>query len=333
MTSRALESIPEADPELLARATELATGAPEPAVIGNVRFGTAGWTDKTLIASHAFYPKGTTTSPARLQYYARHFAMVEVDATYYTLVPPETARGWLQTTAESFVFDVKAHPILTGHPIEVARLPPDLKQELTARGHERRVYPDKMPSEIASEIESRFAAFLEPLHAAGRLGCVMLQFPPWFTATRGNARRLEELAERMAQVPLAVEFRHPSWLSEARRERVLELLGRYHITYIGVDEPDVERGGVPPLLTVTNPELAIVRFHGKNRAGWQKRGATVHERFDYLYAPEELRQWTDGVVELSRRARQVHAVFNNCVRNYAVLGAKGLSSLLAGGST
>jgi hypothetical protein len=34
------------------------------------------------------------------------------------------------------------------------------------------------------------------------------------------------------------------------------------------------------------------------------------------------------VLELSGRARQVHAVFNNCVRNYAVLGAKGLASLV-----
>lgn len=322
--------VPEPDPEHLAEATALAEGAPCPAVVGNVRFGTAGWTDKTLIASRTFYPRGASTSAARLAHYARHFALVEVDSTYYTLIPKETAQRWLATTPSEFVFDVKAHPVFTGHPLDVARLPPDLRQELESAGMTGRVYPDRLPEPIADEIRARFRAMLEPLRSAARLGCVMLQFPPWFTATRGNARHIELLAERWPELPLAVEFRHKSWLLPERRERVLDLLGRYQLSYVVVDEPDVARGGVPPLATVTNPELAIVRFHGKNVAGWQKRSASVHERFDYLYAPAELAPWAERVVELSREARDVHAIFNNCVRNYAVLGAKGLSRLVQG---
>lgn len=50
-------------------------------------FGTAGWTDKTLIASGRFYPKGKSSAEERLRHYARHFSMVEVDATYYALLP------------------------------------------------------------------------------------------------------------------------------------------------------------------------------------------------------------------------------------------------------
>jgi len=81
-------------------------------------------------------------------------------------------------------------------------------------------------------------------------------------------------------------------------------------------------------VTVTNPELALLRFHGHNRAGWSKKGASVHERFDYLYAKSELAAWVEPVRRLASEAKQVHAIFNNCVRNYAVLGAKGLSVLL-----
>lgn len=319
---------PEPDPERSAAASALASRAHEPARVGNVRFGTAGWTDRTLVKSGLFYPKGASSAEARLTHYARHFDLVEVDATYYTLLPPETATRWLEWTPESFRFDVKAHPVLTGHPVDVTRLPSDLKAALIAAGHAERVYPDRMPAELGGEIELRFRSFVEPLRAAGRLGCVMLQFPPWFTATRGNARCIESIAERWQGVPLSVEFRHRSWLEPDRRDRVQGLLSRHEMSYVAVDEPDVRQGGVPPVTLVTNPRLGLVRFHGKNVAGWQKKGASVQERFDWLYSEEELKAWVEPVKRLADEAEDVHALFNNCVRNYAVVNAKGLSVLL-----
>jgi uncharacterized protein YecE (DUF72 family) len=81
-------------------------------------------------------------------------------------------------------------------------------------------------------------------------------------------------------------------------------------------------------VTVTNPRLALVRFHGQNRAGWDKKGASVLERFDYLYRPAELGAWVEPVRRLASEAETVHAVFNNCVRNYAVLNAKDLAFLV-----
>lgn len=320
--------LPEPDPEIWARATELAAHAHEPAVAGKVAFGTAGWTDKTLVQGGLFYPKGATSAEARLRHYARHFSLVEVDATYYSLLPPEVAAHWIEWTPPSFVLDVKAHPIVTGHPLDVARLPGDLRQALEAQGKAGRVYPERLPQEVAGEIERRFRALVEPLRQAGRLGCVMAQFPPWFAATRGNAKKLERLRERWPDVPLSIELRNRSWLLPERRERVFDLMRAQRFSYVCVDEPDVETGGVPPVVAVTNPELSLVRFHGHNRAGWSKKGASVHERFDYLYSPAELAAWVAPVRALADKAERVHAIFNNCVRNYAVLGAKGLSVLL-----
>jgi uncharacterized protein YecE (DUF72 family) len=46
--------------------------------------GTASWTDRTLIAS-GWYPPEADTLEKRLRYYARQFALVEVDATCYAL--------------------------------------------------------------------------------------------------------------------------------------------------------------------------------------------------------------------------------------------------------
>jgi len=321
--------VPEPDPALLAAATELARRAPEPAVVGRVALGTAGWTDKTLLASGLFYPRGATSAEARLRHYATQFSLVEVDATYYSLLPVEVAARWAKWTPPSFSFDVKAHPVVTGHPIDVARLPRDLKDAIGDVGPRGRIYPDRLPAEVAAEIERRFRDLLEPLTAAGKLGCLMLQFPPWFSATRGNARRIEGLADRWSDVPLSVELRHASWLLPERRQRVLDLLAAHRISYVCVDEPDVHTAGVPPVTAVTNPELALVRFHGHNRAGWLKKGASVHERFDYLYAPDELAAWVEPVKKLARESERVHAIFNNCVRNYAVLGARGLGVLLA----
>jgi uncharacterized protein YecE (DUF72 family) len=305
--------------------------AREPAIVGNVLVGTAGWTDPSLVKSRLFYPRGVSSPRARLEHYARHFSMVEVDASYYTLIAREVAERWLTWTPPSFVFDVKAHPILTGHPIDVDRLPSDIREALAPdEDSPRRVYPDKIPSAIALEIERRFRDFVEPLDAARRLGAVLVQLPPWRKATRGNVRELEAVLERWATVPMAVEFRDRSWLEPGRRDRVFDVLARHGATYVVVDEPDVPTGGVPPTLAVTNPRLSIVRFHGHNRAGWRK-GSSVAERFDYLYAPEELSAWVPSVQRLGGEAGSVHAVFNNCVRNYAVIDAKGLSVLLAGG--
>jgi uncharacterized protein YecE (DUF72 family) len=322
-------SIPEPDPEKLAEVEALAERAPVPARVANVRTGTAGWTDKTLLQSGRFYPPKTSTPKARLEHYGRHFSLVEVDATYYTLLPPEVAENWLAWAPPELVFDVKAHPVVTGHPIDVTRLPADLKRELQQAGHDQRVYRERIAPEVGDEIERRFAELLAPLARAGRLGALMVQFPPWFTSTRGNVRRIEAIRRRFADVPISMEFRHASWLSPERRDRVLDLLRAERISYVCVDEPDVAGGGVPPVVTVTNPELSLVRFHGHNLAGWTKKGASVHERFDYLYGTEELRAWTEPTIQLARESKEVHAIFNNCVRNYAVLDAKGLAALLA----
>lgn len=316
------------DKEQLELATALAERAPRPAVSGKILSGTAGWTDKTLISSGLFYPRGVATARARLEYYARHFQLVEVDSTYYTLLPPTTVARWVEWTPPDFEFDVKAHPVFTGHPIDVSRLPQDLRQAFRREGHERRVYPARAPPALVSEIARRFVDSLGALIMAGRLRSVLLQFPPWFQSTRGNARALEKLAEDYGQLPLSVEFRHSSLLMPDRRDRVFDLLRAHGLSYVCVDEPPSGTGGVPPIVEVTNPKLSVVRFHGQNRRGWNKRGATVEERFNYLYSQQELSAWLPAVRQLGDQAERVHVVFNNCVRNYAVINAKGLVALL-----
>lgn len=59
----------------------------------------------------------------------------------------------------------------------------------------------------------------------------------------------------------------------------------------------------------------------------------MHEPFDNVYTKVELVLWVSSVRRLAREARQVHASFNNCVRDYAVLNAKDLAALLVSPGT
>lgn len=322
----------EPTPELphYREARELAERAPTPARVDNVLFGTAGWTDPSLLKSHTFYPSGASRPEARLRFYAQHFSLVEVDATYYALLDPQLATRWADWTPAGFVFNVKAHASVTGHAVELARLPAALREEtpaeLLAKG---RAYPKDLPGALVEQMWQRFEALLRPLSEANRLGSVLLQFPPWFTSTRGNARHLQELAARFEPWPIAVEFRHPSWLSTERRDRVFGLLSELRWSYVVVDEPVAHGGGVPAVFRVTRPDLVVFRLHGHNTAGW-RRGSSVAERFNYLYQPAELSKWRAPLREVAQRASQVHVIFNNCVRDFAVVGAKDLAAILSG---
>ncbi|HET6214967.1 MAG TPA: DUF72 domain-containing protein, partial [Micromonosporaceae bacterium] len=51
--------------------------------MGEIKVGTASWTDKTLLAS-GWYPQAADTPEKRLAHYARAFPLVEVDA----ILPP-----------------------------------------------------------------------------------------------------------------------------------------------------------------------------------------------------------------------------------------------------
>src|SRR4051812_40950381 len=116
-----------------ARAAALQRGRVDPIAVdggGQVRVGTASWTDPTMTAPGVFYPAGARSAEDRLRYYASCFSVVEVDATYYALPAPEMSRRWVERTPDDFVFDVKAHALMTGQPTETKRLPKALREGL-----------------------------------------------------------------------------------------------------------------------------------------------------------------------------------------------------------
>src|SRR5438552_5649493 len=143
--------------------------------MGQVRVGTASWTDRTLIES-GWYPPEADTPEQRLRFYARQFGLVEVDATYYALPGEQTAALWAARTPAGFTFNVKAFSLFTHHPTPVAALPVDLRPAAEKTGKDRVYFKDVGPA-VADQVRERFLSALEPLRAEPRLGAGLLQFP------------------------------------------------------------------------------------------------------------------------------------------------------------
>lgn len=293
----------------------------------NVRVGTAGWTDPTLLRKKTFYPKGVTTPEARLRHYASVFSLVEVDSTFYALPPADRAVAWVERTPEGFVFDVKAHAFLTGHAAEARGLGKDLVLALPERLREGRVKPSEVPREIRDEVTARFRHALQPLVDAGKLGRVLLQFPPWLVASPANANAIARAAKELA-LPSSIELRHGSWLAPAMRERTIAFFEKQALPLVCVDMPQGFASSLPPEAIVTCKDVAVVRFHGRNREAWEAEHETAATRFRYLYAQDELEAWIDRIREMAEDAAEVHVVMNNCFEDHAVTNARQMLELL-----
>lgn len=265
-----------------------------------IRVGTCAWSDHK-----DYYPLGLPASQ-RLSYYARHFSVVEVDSTFYRLQPARWFALWADRTPPDFVFNVKAYGAMTMH-------------HRTPRPGE----------EDVAEVFRRFDESVQPLREAGKLKALHFQFPPWFTCTAENRAWVAYCRERFPHDLVAVEFRHRSWFEGGAREETLRLLRELEAVHVICDEPQVGSGCVPPVVAVTHPALAIVRFHGRNRSTWYIRGEGSADRFNYLYSRAELQEWVRPVrEELEPAAAEVHLLMNNNQANYAVRNALDMMELL-----
>jgi uncharacterized protein YecE (DUF72 family) len=280
----------------------------------------------------AWYPPGVSTAERRLRYYAARFGTVEVDASFYAIPQQSTAVAWAERTPPGFVFHVKAYGMMTRHAVEERSMPPELRafrHETDAGG--RVAHPH------ADMVDAAFDVFLdaiEPLRAAGKLGGILMQYPPYFTANdagheRRNLEYLEYCRAKLVGYRMLVEFRHPSWVLGGRLDRTMRFLSDHGISYVSVDAPQFPgRTTMPPVARATS-DLGYVRFHGRNTDTYFARSASAADRFDYLYGPEELGEWEAPLRRLAAEAEVTYAMFNNCRHDYAPRNAAQLAELLA----
>jgi uncharacterized protein YecE (DUF72 family) len=295
--------------------------------VSNIYYGTASWTDKTLIESGRFYPKDVDKPADRLGFYADRFPLVEVDSTYYALPSERNAALWIERTPMHFVFNIKAFALLTHHSVGPRGLPASIREQLS--GDKKRFYRKDLPPEELGRVEDMFVGALKPLDDAGRLGAILFQFPHWFVPSRENRDYLKQLAERFPY-RIAVEFRGGGWMKdEPSIERTIALLAELGLTYVVVDEPQGFKTSVPPVVAATSPTLSMIRFHGHNTDTWEKRGISAAERFRYLYSEDELEKWVGPAKELAGKSEQLHILMNNCYEDYGVRNAAEIADLIA----
>jgi uncharacterized protein YecE (DUF72 family) len=296
--------------------------------MGEILVGTCSWTDPTLIRSGRFYPAAAKSAEARLQFYASQFRLVEVDSSYYSMPNEATARLWAERTGADFTFDIKAFRLFTMHPTPLISLPKDIREALPrdATG-KKNIYQKDLPPEVINELWSRFERALLPLDSAGKLGTVLFQCPPWYLPGDEQRDYILSCKQRLPQYRMAVEFRHSSWVNEKNEERTLTFLRDSNLPFVCVDEPQGFKSSVPPV-TQTTSDIALARFHGRNRDTWDKQGITTAERFNYLYSEDELKEWVPRIKTLAERTQQCHILFNNCHEDKAVNNARQMRLML-----
>jgi len=264
-------------------------------MMAEIMVGTCSWSQH-----EGYYPEGLPSNE-QISFYAREFPVVELDATFYRMMPRRNFELWAERTPQGFQFDVKPYRQLTWH--------------------DRKHPPD-------DEVTAAFRELLQPLRDVDKLGAVHFQFPPWFKHEEDTLGYLRHLRDGFPDDRLSVEFRHRSWLEGEGLPEVLEVLRGEGISLTVVDEPQLGSGSVPTVLEVTNPDLVIIRFHGRNYKKWYAKVESTSERFDYLYSQEELEEWVPKVEQLAQEAREIHALFNNNAQDYPVRNARQLRALL-----
>jgi uncharacterized protein YecE (DUF72 family) len=273
----------------------------------SLRIGTSGWS----------YPGGRGTwngvfYPARdrrprgfdeLEFYARWFDTVEVNSTFYGQPRAKTTQAWADRTPEGFEFAVKlfqkfTHPAMFLEAI-AASAPGASEAALAAAGDVRQADVDE------------FRSGIEPLALAGKLGPLLVQFPPSFTANAGGVDYLGWLLRTFADYTLAVELRHKTW-SDAGPDTAA-LLAAYGAAWVLIDEPkfrfSIRQNWTAPVETAPG-RLAYVRFHGRNAAEWWSHAA-AEDRYNYLYSAEELAPMAAAVSSLAAQVKKTRLFFNN----------------------
>ncbi|MFG2874175.1 DUF72 domain-containing protein [Streptomyces sp. NPDC048337] len=182
--------------------------------------GTSGWQYKDWRG--VLYPH---RQPQRLwlEEYARQFATVENNNTFYRLPTTEVFGSWRERTPEGFVVAIKASRYLT---------------------HLKRLHD---PEEPVHRLMERAAGL------GDRLGPVLLQLPPDY---RADVPALDACLNCFPDaVRVAVEFRHASWW-EAERE-LRTVLERHGSALCWAD-----RWSRPVTPLWRTASWGYVRFHG-----------------------------------------------------------------------
>ena len=259
-----------------------------------LRIGPCGWAYKDWdgIVYPAKKPKGFD----RLAFLAQFFDAVEIDTSFYG--PPRA------TSTKSWAESISANPRF--------RFTAKLFRNFT---HTRNA---------TSKEEHDFKDGMMPLLESGRFGALLLQFPWSFRYTPENRAYVAGLHRRFSEFPLVLEVRHATWAEPD----VLDFLADLGIGLCNIDQPLFHRS-IKPGDQVTST-IGYVRLHGRNYGKWFSATALSHERYDYLYTPDELEPWVERLKKIERETQDTYAMNNNHHIGKAITNGLEIKAMITG---
>jgi uncharacterized protein YecE (DUF72 family) len=283
--------------------------------MGEVRIGTSGWSypsgpgawNGVFYPARRSGPAGRLTKADELSYYAEHFDTVEVNSSFYRLPDPAVTKKWGAQTPSSFDFCLKLFQKFT-HPGMY------LKGAETGGGGE-----SPIPAVTSVDVDA-FRRSIDPLCSAGKLGALLVQFPPSFRHADDTLEYLAWLLRAFSDYAVAVELRHRSWSDQ--QQAVLALLDAHQAAWVQIDEPkfrfSIQQNHLPNL-----GSLFYMRLHGRNAEKWWTHDHP-DERYNYLYSPAEIDGFADTVTRVRQLVQKIYVFMNNHFAGKAVANAAAL---------
>jgi uncharacterized protein YecE (DUF72 family) len=183
--------------------------------------GTSGWSYKHW--KGLFYPQGLKATEWII-FYASHFRITEINASFYSLPLRETVINWTKKVPENFLFCPKMSRYLT---------------------HMKKLTDPE-------ETLERFFEVFEPMHQM--MGPVLIQLPP---SVKFNYERAENLYRILKttyrRYEFVMEIRHDTWLGEIS----LTLMTKYDIGLV-----ISQSGNEFPYAEIVTARNIYIRFHG-----------------------------------------------------------------------
>jgi uncharacterized protein YecE (DUF72 family) len=288
-----------------------------------LRIGTSGWSYPagTGTWNGLFYPlrpdPGSRKRFDELAYYSQFFDTVEVNATFYRQPSAATTRRWVERTPAGFEFSVKLYQRLT-HSMPVGH-------EAGARTSTASNWsaPPPLPAGTAADADE-FRTGIAPLAEGGKLGAILVQFPPSFRASPQTIDYLRWLLGQLHGHQVAVELRHRSWSDRALDTQAI--LAEFGAAWTQIDEPKF-RFSIRQDFRANVPGCYYLRLHGRNAKDWW-RPENPEDRYNYLYSAAELAPLAEAAEAARAGVGKAYVYFNNHFSAKAVVNAAVLKQML-----
>ena len=209
------------------------------------------------------------------EFYCQHFSTLELNVTFYRFPRLSTLQDWYERAPDDFVFSVKVPRSITHF---------------------------KKLNETSLMVEDFYGLVREGLK--DKLGSVLFQFPPNFSASELHLERLANAVNPSFEN--VAEFRHPSWW----HEEIIAELGQHQIAFCGMSHPDF------PVRLIGNARHLYYRIHGNKQL------------YASGYSNAELAALVQQIQSMSS-VKKCYIYFNNDIEGFATENAQTMLRLVA----